>query len=121
MDWPLWVCGAEAGDEVVFVCLDCTLDEVAAMVSLWCGLEIYAFFVHEVYEEFGAFVVEALELWTKSAEDESIVDGHICCEDGWCLAIFDGGTEDDVAVKVIQEEKVVHAAAGGDKEATGLV
>ena len=121
MEWPLWVCCAEACDAVVLVWLDGSFDEVATMVALRCCLDVDAFFVHTLYQAVGAVVVEALELRSESTEDESVVYGCVCYEDGWSFAVLDMDAKDDVAVPVIKDEDVVHAAAGGDKEAACLV
>ena len=65
---------AQARDEMILECLDGSFCPVSTMEASGGELVIDVFCSHEVGEEFGCFVVQAMELWTEASELEETKD-----------------------------------------------
>ena len=62
MEREIGVDTTEAGDEMILERADATFGGIAPMDLGWYQLEVNFFFGHILFQYFGAFVVEALQL-----------------------------------------------------------
>ena len=61
MQGKVFVSAAENGDEVILEGSDGAFGRITTMVNGWCKLIGDCFLLHEVLEDFGAFVVRSLK------------------------------------------------------------
>jgi hypothetical protein len=100
VDRELFVDTAESSYEVFLTCSDGSFSGVIAMDSRGYQLEADVLLVHEGFERFGAFMVEALEFWLHSgfASMQSLVG----IEDIFGGLVFEGLRKDAVTIVVIE-------------------
>ena len=67
MQGEVLVCATENGDEVTLEGSDGAFGRVTTMVTRWYKLIVDCFLLHEVLEDFGAFVVKSLNDGSKTA------------------------------------------------------
>jgi len=101
----------EQSNEMVLESADSKFVGVAAVGMRRCQLEVDFFFVHEIFEHLGCFVVKTLKLGLEAGLLERSQNLLVGLDDGGSLAILDRLTEDVVAVAVMQDEDAVVAPA----------
>ena len=81
MQGEVLVGAAESGDEVILEGSDGAFGYVATMVTGWYKLIVDCFLLHEVLEDFGAFVVKSLKDGSKARLEKLLVDCLVCSKD----------------------------------------
>jgi hypothetical protein len=92
MQWKCWIGAAEDGGKVVAERSDGTLCSIAAMYMRWCKLKVNLLLVHIIFQCFGGFIVEALQLWLKAFFAEELVDLLVYKNNAGATFIFIGST-----------------------------
>jgi hypothetical protein len=101
--------------------LNFSFGPIAAMESCWSELIVDVFFGHEIGEELGGFVVQAMEFGSKAAMLQEAKHGGIRVFDRFLFSIGYRFYVNGVAVVVVEDEDVIVATGGGNDEATRLV
>ncbi|MFN9914148.1 MAG: hypothetical protein ACK53L_16280, partial [Pirellulaceae bacterium] len=117
----LLVDGAEDGDEVIFEGPDGAFGGVDSVFFRRDPLEAYLVAEERIFEVLGAFVVKDVEFGSMTLVDEHLVGGFPSVADGGGFSVGNGDGVDRVRILMIEYEDVVVAAAGGDREAAGLI
>ena len=76
---------------------------------------------HEVLQELGAFIVEALEFWLESGSYKSLVQGLVGLEYTFGCTIFERLYKNMITIKIVQNHHVIVAGDGRDDESSSLV
>jgi hypothetical protein len=92
-----------------------------AMDAWWDQLKRNFLLDKVILEDYGAFIVEVLELGTQSSENETIVNCLEGFQDVSCGFGRRGVCVDSVAVVVVQYKYLGVAATGSDRKTPGLV
>jgi hypothetical protein len=121
MEGEVLVGGAEAGDEVVFECADCTFGGVSSVDVGRDELEVDLLVRHVGFEGGGGFVVESLELRFEASGAEEGVGPLVCSQNGRAFLVGHGLDMNEVAVVVVDYQHVAVAAGGGVEEAASEV
>jgi hypothetical protein len=112
---------AETGDEVVFERSDGTFGGIASVDAGGRKLKIDVFLEEELFSGDGTLVVKVLEAWAEAGGTKFGMEGLIAGKYGSSGTCLDGGGEDAVAIKVVEDEEVVIAIAGRGDKSAGLV
>jgi len=112
---------AKSCNEVVLKSADTTFGCIAA-VDVWgYKLVVDRFCLHKVLEDFGAFVIEALELGAMACFDEHGMERFVGFENAFSSARCHGFGNDSVAVVIVEDHDVVVAVTGRNDEFSSLV
>jgi len=111
VEWEFGVKTTETGDKMILVGADGTFGGVASMASRGCKLEINIVGPHEGLEQFGTFVVQALELRTEACVAEFRVHGFVCNKEGLGSTCLEWFGKNVIAVIIIHNHQVVVAIA----------
>jgi hypothetical protein len=87
----------------------------------WYKLKGDVFLVKELFQNFGGFVVKALENGSHAFGDKFMVEFFVSSKDLLGCSVAEGFCEDGIAVVVVQYHDVVVACGGLDWEAACLV
>ena len=121
VEGEIFVNAAKSSNEVILEGADGAFGGIAAVDSGRGELKVNFFFAEELFQGFGAFIVETLEERTQTGGAQFGMDGLKSGKDGGACAVFDGFGEDAVAVVVIDDYQIVVASAGWGRKSACLI
>ena len=117
----VWVTPTKASNEVVFEGLDGAFCRIAAMDVGRGELVVNVFSLEVLFQGIGTLIVKSLEAGTAAGTDESVVELGVASLNDLSFATGKGLNSNVVAVVVIEDEQVVVAFAGGQREAASEI
>jgi hypothetical protein len=121
MQGKVGIDATEPSNKVILPGSDGPFSGVASVNGRGDQLEVDIDVRHELFQDFGALVVEALELGFQASAHESRMQRFVGVEDGFGFPIFEWLDKYMDAVKVVQYHHVIVVSARWDDESAGLV
>ena len=76
----VFVGAAEPGNKMVFECANGSFGGVSSVDMWWHELEGDLLIMEELFENFGGFVIEALQEWSEAFGDKFLVESFVSAE-----------------------------------------
>ena len=101
MERETGISGAQSSNEMVFECSNASFSCIATMDAWGCCLKFNVFSCKEIFQDFAAFIVQTMELWSAPSGDKEVIAFLICLQDCRCFAIRDRLCMNCVAVIMV--------------------
>jgi hypothetical protein len=84
----IWICASQTGKKKILEGANGAFGRVILVNAGWNKLEVDVLLNDKIFEDGGAFVVEAMQLWTEAGSYQYVLDDLKCIEDflrtfGW--------------------------------------